>query len=161
MRLAQPLDQAGLEDDRAGRAGLPRAHAPAQFAAREAQGLGQLLRILGGEPAEVVRTLQAQRPVGQVGGGGEAFAHMGLVQAEPAWMPGRLGLGVDGEDFQIDAALQAQHGIVRAHQRMLAARQGRGAQALFDMGAAGFEVGREDDEMVDYRFHRGKKDGIV
>ncbi|MNT44553.1 hypothetical protein D3C72_1810850 [compost metagenome] len=94
-------------------------------------------------------------PMGQERALFEAGAHIALIQSEPAGTGRRGRIGIDGDDFQVDAVRHAQHAVVGAHARMRAAALGRDAQQARDIFGTAGKVRRGDDEMIDGEFHGG------
>src|SRR5206468_315662 len=80
---------------------------------------------------------------------------------EPAW-PLRRGSGrVDGDHLEEASRAEREQRIVRAHERVLAARHGRGAEFLLHPARALLERARRDDQVVEGALHRTTRQSSV
>ena len=75
-------------------------------------------------------------------------AHMWCIKREPAWMPGYLAVGVDGDDFKISVVAELHHQVVRCHALVLSAARDLHARGLSNVFRALLQAVRGDDNVI-------------
>ena len=90
-----------------------------------------------------------------------ARSHVRGVEIEPARPRRRRCVRIDRDELQVDALAEPQHHVVRAHERVLAARLRRDPEPRLEPGGALREVGAGDDQVVDFTAQRRHRRSVA